>query len=244
MTNDSDSFIQEVDESLRQDRTLDMLKRYGPYLIAVFVVFLVGIGGWQWWKSHRIEEARQQSDQFAAALQQASSGNLDAAKTAFGELSTHGPTAYRVMARMEHAAVLEAQGDLQAAITEYDEAAADAPDDLMRESAQIRAAYLVADTQDFQALQTRLQPLIDKGGPISFLAQELLAVEAWEAGQTDLARETLENLRLAFGAPQSVTQRAELALAVLGPAPAAAAGAPAANETPAPQSAPAEGETP
>ena len=59
------------------------------------------------------------------------------------------------------------------------------------------------------------------------------------SGETDLARETLEQLTLAFEAPDSLRQRAQIALSVLGPAPAA-------PETPAdgvPAPAPSEGET-
>jgi hypothetical protein len=39
----------------------------------------------------------------------------------------------------------------------------------------------------------------------------------------DLARDTLENLSLAFDAPSSVQERARLALSVIGPAPATSA---------------------
>ena len=51
MTNDTDSFVNEVNESVRQDRALEMAKRYGPYLIGLFVVFLIGIGGFQLWQA-------------------------------------------------------------------------------------------------------------------------------------------------------------------------------------------------
>lgn len=223
MTDDSDSFIKEVDEGLRQDKTLAILKRYGPFIGAAAAVFLLGVGGWQVWRAHSVSQARAQSDAFNAALQQAGNGQLAEAKAAFERMSTEGPATYRVMAQMEHAALLAAEGDLQGALAGYDAAAEAARDDVMAASARLRAAYLVADTQDFDALQVRLQPLIADGGPLSFLAQELLAVEAWEAGDLDLARGTLENLELAFDAPESVRQRAQLALAVIGPAPQAAA---------------------
>lgn len=226
MTNESDSFIQEVDEELRRDRALDVAKRYGPFLIGAFVLIVLGIVGWQAFDGHQTRSSRAQADQFAAAVEQAANGDLAGAKTAFQELSADGPRSYRLMARMEHAAVLEAEGDLQAALTEFDAVAGEANDATMRQTAQLRAAYIVADTQDFDAVQTRLQPLIEEGGAMAFLAQELLAVEAWEAGQNDFARETLQNLQLAFDAPETVRRRAELALAVVGPGPAAAESAP------------------
>lgn len=224
MTNDSDSFIQEVDESLRQDRAMSMLRRWGPYAGVVVVVLLLAVGGWQIWSAQQVSSARHQADQFAAALEQAGNGDLDAAKTAFEGLSNTGPRAYRLMARMEHAAILQQQGDLEAALAEFDAVARDAPDDIMRGSAQMRAAYIAADSQDFEAVRTRLQPIIDRGGQVSYLAQELLGVQAWQAGQLDVARDAFETIRLAFDAPEAARRRAELALAVIGPAANAPAG--------------------
>jgi hypothetical protein len=129
--------------------------------------------------------------------------------------------------------VLQAQGDLEAALTEFDAAAEKANDPIMRLSAQMRAAYIAADTADFDTLQTRLTPIIESESRFSYLARELLAMEAWEAGQNDLARDTLEALTLAFDAPEAVRQRAQVALSVIGPAPqtsADGAAAPAPSE--------------
>ncbi len=243
MTQETDSFVQEVDESLRQDRMLTLAKRFGPWLIGAFVLLLVGVLGWQMWRDNELKSARAHADQYAAAQEMARGGNLDGAKTEFERLSREGPQNYRVMAQLEHAAILETQGDLQAALTEFDAAANAAQDPVMRDTARLRAAYIAADSEDFPTLQRRLQPLIDSESRLRFLASELLGVEAWEAGQTDLARETLQNLTLAFDAPDAVKERAQIALNVIGPAPAAAAApaAPAGGAQTAP--APAEGET-
>jgi hypothetical protein len=242
VTDQSDSFIQEVDESLRQDRMLAMAKRYGPWLIGLFAVFILGVGGWQLWDGYQTRLAREHADEFAAAQEMARQAmeqdvSLDAAKAEFERLAGEGPSAYRVMARMERAALLTVEGDLEAALAEFDAAAEAASDPTMRESAQIRAAYIAADTQDFDALRTRLQPLIESDTRVSYLARELLAIEAWEAGDLDLARDTLQELTLAFEAPDTVRQRAQVALGVIGPG----AETPADGASNAP--APAEGET-
>ena len=231
MTNETDTFVQEVDESLRQDRLLTAAKRYGPIALVAFGVLLLGIIVWQWRQSASLAEARTHAEAYVVAQEMARAGNLDGAKAEFERLRDAGPANYRVMARLEHAAVLEAQGDLEGALGEFDAAAEAARDPVLRASAQMRAAYIAADTQDFAALQTRLQPLLDGDTRFSHLARELLAVEAWEAGQPDLARETLENLTLAFDAPEGVRQRAQVALSVLGPAPAAAPAAPTEGES-------------
>jgi hypothetical protein len=238
VTNESDSFIQEVDENLRQDRMLSLAKKYGPWLIGVFLLFILALGAWQLWQAQSVNAAREHAQEYAAAQALLTSGNVAGAKAEFERLSNEGPRVYRTMARMEHAAIVLDEGDLEAALAGFDAAAESAPDQIMRESAQIRAAYIAADTQDFAALRTRLQPLIDSDTRVQYLAKELLAVEAWEAGETDLARQTLEQLTLAFEAPDSLRQRAQIALSLLGPAPATETPADGA-QTPAPS----EGET-
>jgi hypothetical protein len=239
VTNETDSFVNEVDESLRQDRMLDVAKKFGPWLVGVFAIFILGLGAWQGWQAFSTSQARDHAVEFAAAQALVEAGNLAEAKTEFERLSNEGPRPYRAMARMERAAILVQEGDLEAALAGFDAAAEAAPDQVMRESAQIRAAYIAADIQDFPALRTRLEPLIASDTRVQYLAKELLAVEAWEAGETQLARETLEQLTLAFEAPDSLRQRAQIALSVMGPAPA--------TETPADGAAapaPSEGETP
>jgi hypothetical protein len=232
VSNETDTFVQEVDESLRHERMLKAARRFGPWLIAAFAVFILGLGGWQWWKAYNLDRSRAHAQQYAAAQTLAREGDLDGAKAEFERLSNEGPRVYRVMAQMEHAAILATEGDLDAALAGFDRAAEAAGDPVMRETAQMRAAYIAAETQDFPALQRRLQPLIDSDSRLSYLARELLAIEAWEAGETDIARDTLENLTLAFDAPEAVRQRAQVALSVIGPAPETSADG--ASDAPAP----------
>lgn len=222
MTDQNESFFQEVDEQLRQDRLMKAFKRWGPWAGGALALVLVVVFGWIEFQNYQVREAGKQSDLFDEALKQVQGGDLDAATAQFAELSEKGPKTYRVMAMMERAALLEQRGDLAGAVTAFDAAAEASTDPIMRDSARIRAAYIVADTQDLQALKTRLQPIIDAKTPFSFLARELLGLKAWDSGDAELARSTLENITLAFDAPESVRQRAQLLLAVIGPAPESA----------------------
>ncbi len=218
--------FEDVEDQVRQDRYKDWAKRYGLWAAGAFALVLLGVGGWQAYKYFNTQGAREQAVAFAAAQQKAREGDIPAAMSEFERLSKDGPQVYRAMAMMERAAALQAQGDLPGALAQFDAAAEAAPDTLMADTARIRAAYIVADTQDFQAVQARLKPLIESEGQVSYLARELLGVEAWEAGDTALARSTLENITLAFDVPQTVRQRVQLALEVIGPAPAQAASTP------------------
>lgn len=236
MTNETDSFVQEVDESLRHDRLAAFFKKYGLWIGAGVAALILGVLGWQLWQDHELRAARAQAEEYAAAQRLAQEGDFEEAKIAFEALTRAGPRTYRVMAQLELAAVLEAQGDLQGALAGFDAAADQARDPTMRDTARMRAAYIAAETQDFDALRARLTPLIESDSRLSYLARELLAIEAWEAGQPDLARDQLENLTLAFDAPEPVRQRAQVALSVIGPAQTSSA-----DGAPAP--APSEGET-
>ena len=227
MTNQDDSFFQEVQEGLQRDRAVSLIRKYGPWLAGAFVVLLLGVVGAEWWNDTQAKAAMHESVTFSEAQQQARSQDVDQAITRLDAMTKSGPQVYRVLAMMERAGALQQKGDLQGALAGFDAAAAAASDPTLRDSARLRAAYIVADTQDFQAVQTRLRPLTEGTSQISYLAKELLGVEAWEAGQNDLARQTLEPLSLALEAPESVRQRAQLILNVIGPAPAAAATTPA-----------------
>ncbi len=223
MTNETDSFVQEVDEGLRQARLTALSPRYGPWLLGAFAVFILGLWGWLWWQDNQLQQSRAHAEQYAAAQQLARAGNLEAARTEFERLTGEGPGVYRVMAQMERAAILAVEGDLEGALAGFDAAAEAADNPVLRDTARMRAAYIVADSQDFAALRARLDPLIASDSRFSFLARELLAIEAWEAGDAALARDTLENLTLAFDAPEAVRERAQVALSVIGPAPATSA---------------------
>jgi hypothetical protein len=221
----TESFVQEVDQRVREEQLIQAAKRYGPWVGGLIVLVLIAVGGWQIWNDQQLRSQRAEAQAFAAVQQMAVQGNLDGAKAAFERLTARGSNAYRVMARMEIAAILETQGDLEGAVHNFDLAAAAAADPVMKESAQLRAAYIAAETQDFEALQARLQPLLQSHSRVSYLARELLAIQAWRMGHTQLARDTAEDITLAFDAPEGVRQRAQIILSLVGRAPPAAGAA-------------------
>lgn len=230
--------FEEVEERLREDQLQTWWKKYGNVAMgaAVAAVLLVGFSGV--FTTWRASVNQSQGERFAA-LQKTADADPAASAQAFKEFQKSAHGGYKALAEMERAGALQAQGDLRGALAAFDDAAKLAQQPIVKQSAQMRAAYIAADIEDFAALDARLKPLIDSRGPYSYLARELAGVEAYEAGKPERARSEFTYLQGAFDAPNGVRNRASGFLAVLGPAPETPASTPAPASSPTPAPAPA-----
>ncbi len=227
----SDIF-EEVEERLREDKLQVWWRKYGMYAIGAAVGLVVFVGLYSAWTAWQESNNRGIGERFVALQQQALTDPAGAEK-ALKDFQKNAHGGYKSLAEMERAGVLQAQGDLAGAIAALDNAAKLAPEPVVKQSAQLRAAYIAAETEPFAALEARLKPIIDERGPFSYLARELLAVEAYEANLPERSRQEFTYLETAFEAPEGVRQRAGSFLQVLGPAPvSAAAGEPASAPAP------------
>jgi hypothetical protein len=227
----SDVF-EEVEEGLRQDQVAIFAKKYGPYLIAIAVAFLASIGGWQVYQSWRSNNAITYADKMAAAQKTLAANKFAEAEKEFAAIAANAPAGYKAMAFMQMGAAHSGLNDMKAALADYDKAAAAAPDKTFADLARLKAAYIAADVEDFKALDARTKPLIEGGGALSFMARELIGVQAFANGDAARAREEFSFLTVALDAPQTLRQRAQISLAALGPKPVESA-------TPEPAAAPA-----
>lgn len=224
----------EVEERIRQDNLAKFARVFGPWLVGAFIATLIGVGGYEAWKHFGTTQSAAAGERLLAAQMKAEGGDVAGAKAEFEALAKSGPQGVRALALMEKAGALQAEGDLKAAAAAMEEAAKLSRDPLMKDLATLKAAYLAADQLDVKALDALVKPLIDGKGPYSFQARELIGMQALAAGDEARARAEFEFLSLALGAPEGVRTRAQSALGMLGPKPAAPApAAPAAAAPPA-----------
>lgn len=228
----TDAF-EEVEETIRRERIADSIRKYGPAVAAAIALVVVGILGFEAWRNWRAEQAGGYAVEMSKAQDLLQAGKTDEALKGFKDVAAKGAGGYKSLALMEVAGILTAKGDLALAGKTYEEAAAKAEDPIVRDSALLRAAYLAAETEPYAALEARVKPLIDKTSAYAYLARELLGFEALKAGNPAKAREHFEFLTLALDAPEGVRQRAQSALAMLGPAETPAKPAAAAAQKPA-----------
>jgi len=206
----------EVDEAVRREKLEKLWKRYGNYVIAAAVLFVVALGGWrgyQWWEAQKAAKA---SAAFDAATELADQGKPAEAEAAFARLAADGTAGYRVLARLREAAVL-AERDPKAAVAAYDAIANDAPvGRTLQELAGVRAALLLVDSAPYSEMTRRLEPLAQPGEPFRHTAREILALAAFKAGDKAAARKWYDMIASDAETPQSVRTRVDVLMTLSG----------------------------
>jgi hypothetical protein len=81
-------------------------------------------------------------------------------------------------------------------------------DSALQDAAKIRAAAIAVDSESYDEVKTRLEPLSKTSGKFRFTALELLAVAAIKANNFTAATAWLDLLISSSAAPASIRRRA------------------------------------
>ena len=234
----TDGFIREVDEAVRQDQWLKLWKQYGSYLVGAALAVVIGTAagvGWRGWQeSQRLEEARR----YAAAQQMLGQDRPAEAAEAFAALAQGASSGYRVLARLRTAEAQAEAGDQPAATATLEQlAASDDAAPVYRSLGELLAAQREFANAQPTAVLTNLEPLVGINDPWRHSALELRALAQMQSGDTAGARQTLDDLLADPLTPPHLGRRAAELLAFLGGPPAAQQRAGLTAEEPAAQAA-------
>lgn len=205
----SDTFVREVDENLRRDQVEDFFKRYGSWIAAAVVLFLLVSGGLIWWKQHQVKENQARVEKLAQAYTDVASGKVAQAPQQFEELSKSGSKAVRATATFARAAVALQQGDPKQAASIYQGIAAD--DGLpkpYRDAALIRQTALQFDQLQPQEVISRLQPLAKPGEPWFGSAGEMTALALLKQNKKQEAGQLFFAIAKDTAVPRTIRARA------------------------------------
>jgi hypothetical protein len=212
----SDPIFAEIDEEVRRERYKQLWDQYGTYVIAAVLVIVLGIGGWrgyQWWEARRAAEA---GAAFEAAAALADEDKHAEAETAFSKIAADAPSGYRVLARLREAASL-AQRDPKAAAKIYDQVATDSSaGQVLQDLANLRAGMALADTESYDALLARLEPLTGADRAFRHTARELLAFAAWRSNNSEAVKRWAEMIVTDGETPASTRSRIDMLMALTG----------------------------
>ncbi|AVL54419.1 hypothetical protein CEP88_18680 [Roseobacter denitrificans] len=213
---DTDSFIDEVNEEVRRDRFYLMLRRYG-WVAALVVVLIVGGAAWsEYRKAQARAEAERLGDQILDALSLSEPATRQAG---LDTIDTATPGAAAVV-RLLSAAEAQQAGELDAALAALEQVAVDGDvPEIYRQIAAFKSIVLQADTMDPSERRQQLEALAVPGAPLSFLAQEQLALMEVAAGNTEAALAQYQSILQAEGASADLQQRALQVIVALGGTP-------------------------
>lgn len=200
--------FREIDEELQQEKAARLWKRYGPYVIALAVLIVAGVGGYRFWLSYDADQKAAQSARYEAAARMMAEDPA-AAAAEFGALAQDGNTGYSAIAALRQAAAAVEAGDRQGAVLTYDKLAGNegAPA-LLRDLARLLSVTHRIDSDDPATLAGEIAPLASNAGPWRPLAQEAEALIAIKAGETAKAREILQALTADAETPGQLRARA------------------------------------
>lgn len=203
---ETDSFIQEVTEEVRQDRMFALWKKYGPYVIGAVVVVVGAAAAWSW----KQDQDRKTAEARGALLISADRNKVEEATALPGEVDGPG----KLVAELTAAIALAEAGRTDEAGKIYAEIAArtGVPPEYT-DLATLQAIRLEADGID---PGPALDRIADGAGPYRLLAKEMRAARAAAAGELAAAHKELNEIIADPTATQGMQQRAVALLLATG----------------------------
>lgn len=203
----SDIF-REVDEEVRREKAAQFWGKYQNLIIGLAVVIVAAAAGWRYYQYSTRTAAEAAGLEFQEAIALAGANKTKEAREAFEKIAKGGPAGYAMLAKFRAANQL-AETDKAEALKAYDAIAAGISNNpVLKDAAQLRAAFLAVDTESFDAMKKRLEPLAKSGNAFRYTALELLAIAAFKARQYEAASGWLEQILASPNVPDSVRQRA------------------------------------
>jgi hypothetical protein len=203
---DSAAF-QEIDEAVRQDELKAWWKRWGTWVVAGFVLIVVGAAAALGWQKYQAAQRADASVAYSAALAKIGSDNA-AARAELTRQSQSALEPYRSLAALAAAQLLETPEDQVAAL----EALAPKLPPELADLALVIAGFRSVDIGKLDGLLPKLDPLANTERPFHTSAIELQALAAARKGDIKKARELWTAITKDSVAPQGAQQRAQAML--------------------------------
>lgn len=207
--------FEEVEEQLRQEKYLDALKQWGPWVGGAAAAIVVVAAGYQWWTHNQTVAAEAASLQYLSAIDQLVDENLGLADAGLDTVTREGTAGYRTLALLQRAAIALENDDPAAAADLYDQAAASTSEPVVRDLAQLKSIWARWDSLSFADIEIRLMPLADGGAPYRWLARESIGAAALREGNLERAESEYQLLAFSFETSDEARRRAQEALAVI-----------------------------
>ena len=213
----SDGFIREVDEAVRQDRWMAVWKQYNVYIIGAALAVIVGTAAGIGWRNYQESQLAANAKAFSDAGALLTEERPAEAAAAFDALAESAGGGVAVVAKLRAADAQEQAGDRDAKLALLDGLAGNGEvSPLYQRLASLLASQESFNDSDSDAMIDELDRAATPDNPWRFSLLELKAVAEMKAGRTEEARGTLESLVQGEDTPANLQRRAGELLNALG----------------------------
>ena len=171
---------------------------------SALILAVAGYQGWSYWNRTQVEKSSREFDAIGGLIE---SGNSKDAADRLAKLAVSGTSGYAIAAKLQEAALRSELGDQKAGLALYDKIADSTSNPLLRDYALLRGGLLIVETEKYDTLKARLEPLTQAGRPWRAVAMELLAYATWRAGKKDEALRLYTETQALPEVPDSVKRR-------------------------------------
>lgn len=203
-----DGFLREVDEALREEEVMNLIRRWGRPVGAAIAVGLLALGGYLWWDNSTKQEAAARAERMAVAIDQLQAGSLDPAAKELAQLANEGGDGGRASAALALAGIALQQGKTDAAAAKFAAIAADEKvPQPYRDLATVREVSIRYDKMKPEEVISRLKALAVPGNPWFGSAGELVGMAYLEQGKADQAGRLFAQIGSDKDTPDSLRER-------------------------------------
>ncbi len=211
--------FQEVEEDLKRERSEELWRKYGKYVIGAAAVIVLGVAGREGWKTYEHSTSIENGTRLANAVELAQAGDdkQDAALEALDAIIADGNAGFVALGHFQKAAVYLRSGATPSAITELEAVAGNADiDQVYRDLAVVEIAMNSATESNAKDLITRLEPIAVPENAWYYSAREMIALLHVAAGEIDAAKPLLTEIADDSEAPSGMRARASEILKAVG----------------------------
>lgn len=210
MSDQSNSFINEVTEDLRRERMFALFKRYGWIAIVLVLVLVAGII-WREWSGHRAESVAQQWGDAVLAAEAAGDPAAIAAVDSAGSDRRDA-----VAGLLAAAGWTEADQQSEAAAALRAVIAQGTSDPVLGDLARLKLVMVEGDAMEPSERDTILTDLSRAGAPFELLALEQKVVALVGAGRNEDAATLIRQIQQRDGLSEGLRRRLSEMMITLG----------------------------
>jgi hypothetical protein len=206
------NLFQEIQEDLDRQKMEALWRSYGPLVLMVAIVIILGTAATTAWRSWDAKREQQATGDLIKIND--ITGDQVKQIEALQDFAQKNHTDTQASFALIHAGALEARaGDITKAVAIYDGVANDSKADAaFRQLADLYAVEVQLDTGNAAALEKRLQPLLAENAPWRFSAMEYDGYLALRTGDKAKAKQIFTELSQNASVPQSLGSRAAVML--------------------------------